>query len=488
MRKLLRLQALLLGLLLLFSGCGLVEFTVAEDTRPQRETTPPRDTSAPPDIEIPPRVLEDYRGLADGYLAQVAAGGYDFKAASFFIATPRPTSLIPLDEDSYSLTKLGRNQDVENALNVVITTQEVDENTYLTSVKNSIESDEYFSDLLLLPQKTLGAFASEGLLINLRSMPLLDLTRPYYNASSVAAGTVGYKTYAAAGSASLEESTLNGVYFNRDLFTANGLGDPCRLVYDGTWTWDAFFTLSESVGTINAGAAQPVSSYSYQYSADMLASAVFFSAGGTYVSSVAGFEPAVVLSDEDAGRANVVTRLFSDMNSHTDTASGLARFSEGGALFMPDRLFILSWMANSSLNWGILPFPKYDYAQSGYVSLVNSDALLFAVQKNTVEARKASVVMSALNAASFGVINEAFVSYNMNHVLRDNGSANMLELILFSPVYDFAFSFSETLPSTFAATAGGIRSLSEGKTTFRAILNRIPAAEKEITNAMKGLS
>ena len=57
---------------------------------------------------------------------------------------------------------------VEEAVHVRLAVSVVDENSFPDMVRQSVQADEYFSDLLLIPQKQLGTFAASDSLINLR--------------------------------------------------------------------------------------------------------------------------------------------------------------------------------------------------------------------------------------------------------------------------------------------------------------------------------
>ena len=68
---------------------------------------------------------------------------------------------------------------------------------------------------------------------------------------------------------------------------------------------------------------------------------------------------------------------------------------------------------------------------------------------------------------------------SMNDLLRDNDSANMLEIIARSRTYDFALAFGPANTNLTSATFGGMSDLSDG-TGFSSICKRISAADKEL--------
>ncbi len=464
------------------SGCGIVIFSdpTAVDPPGTDAASPGTQAPVPGTTAAVTKVHNAYAAYAEAYLARIAAERNDFEGATVFLASPRDSLLLPGDEaNAYNAALAARNQSVEETLHVRLAVSAVEEAAFADMVHQSVQADEYFSHLLLIPQKQIGVFAANASLMNLRSVPFLDLSLPYFDADSIPAATAGSVVYAAAGPASFEETTLSAVYFNRGMLEAGGLDLPYRLVYDGKWTWDAFFAYTAAVSSLDADGETPAS-FSSQYAASNLPATVFFSEGGRFVRSERGAAPVLAYSVEgDAERAALLARLFADPARHRDAESGVSVFHTGRSLFLLDRLYLMSWMPNSVQRWGILPFPKAAEEQPSYRSLASDDALFFAVQRNSVEAETASAVLRALNAASYGVLSEAYVDTAMNTLLRDNDSANMLELIAFSRTYDFAYSFGPSLRELAFATYAGFAELAGG-TPLSSFVYRIASANNAL--------
>lgn len=489
-RPLCAMVALLLSAALSLSGCGIILLGdgVPDDTRAPDDGETSRVESVTTDDGASSILKMDqteaYQALSDAYLERISETGYTFDGESFFIATPR-TELLESDAsaDIYSAAIYRRNQRVEDALHIRLSASLTDETAYLDLLSASILADEYFADLLLIPESGIGSFAVGDVLMNLRSVPLLDLTEPYFFAGSVSAATAGNVIYAVAGEASFEPTSLSAVFFNCDLFRENGVEIPYERVYDGTWTWDAFFASCAAVEGINAYAEAHgigrFSSYATQYAAELLPMMVYATGGTQTVASPPGSTPTVSISAEDGDVLDVIVRLYDEPNAYANDANGVSRFYSGKSLYLIDRLYLTSWMPDSAQNWGILPLPKVYEEQEGYISLAADDALFFAVPKNTVDAARVAVVLSALNAASYGVLRESYVNYAMNTLLRDNDSANMLDIICASPAYDFALAFAHTVPSLSEATTLGLAGLGDGLSRS-ALLNRASAANRQL--------
>ena len=487
-RRSYRKLAWLLSAMLFLQSCSLIiindptaDVDDPADTGDSMETVEPADPTLG---YVPPKVDTEKtnQAYAAAYLKSVADNGYDLDGATVFLSVPYESVIGDESQpDVYSRAKHERNRAVEEALGIRLATTLTDSNALFDALQASIKSDEYFADLILLPQKDIGTFAAANLLFNLRSAPFLDLTQPYFDAASAEAATAAHKTYAVAGPASFEETSLSAVYFNRSLMELHGLDLPYASVYSGEWTWDEFFRYCAAVSTINGSLDTKIHSYSTQYAAPYTPSNVFFSCGGSFVDSRAGTTPRIAFSQENSAAADVVSRLFADLNRNRDTENGLNQFYTGQSLFLLDRVYLMSWIPGSEDDWGILPLPKLNAEQKNYVSLTDESALFFAMQKNTVNAETASIVLSALNAASYGVLTDAYIDLALRDMLRDNDSANMLEIIANSRTYDFALAFGPANDSLVAATVGGMIDLSNG-VRYSTVCGRIAAADKQLAS------
>jgi len=478
--------ALLLSAAFLLSGCGIVIIDSPADTA--ADTVHGDDSPAPLPAETFPEVTKidnasAYKAASEAYLASVPTA--DYNGASVFITAPRTDAIDPLDTaDSYAAAKHKRNQAVESGWNVHLVTAAAEEATFPALVRDSVLAEEYYSDLLMIPQYQLGTFYADSTLLNLRSLPFLDLAQPYFDADSIEAASVGNAVYGAAGPASFEESTLTAVFFNRDLFSQYELTLPYDKVYEGTWTWDVFFAYSKAISDINGENGTSYSAYATQYAAEMLPSVLFFSTGERFVKK-GDAAPVIAYSADSEPAASVISTLFKDKGMHKDINSGLSRFHEGNSLFLIDRLYLMSWMINGANSWGVLPMPKATEKQADYVSLADECVLFFATPKNNVHAERTAHILSALNAASYGVISDAYVTNAVRHVLRDNDSANVLDILIRTRTYDFAFSFGHTEPLLANATFDGMKDIAAG-TAFSSVAKRIPNANTQLSKKFPG--
>ena len=448
MNKIIKTAALLLSVLMILalSSCALhFNFPKGEPEETEGEETTAdagAEEAKKPDYVI---IENDFTNTVTKHLASI--GKADFEGATVMIATPK-ASLVSEDEGGLVMADMVafRNGLVEDKFNVAICAKSVDADTMFTEVSNAERAGDYYADILMVPQYYVAQYATSGLLFNLCSLPFFDFSAGYNIESGVSVAVGASNGYAIGGNATLDPDTLPAVFFNRELVKAAGLEDPYSLVRDGKWTWDKFFEYTAAVSVINEARAaeglETVYSYGVQNLATALADVIYVSEGNGFITAGRGVRPTVTVNyDESLHAMTTAQTLYNDTNKNYNSLEAINNFASGGSMFLIDRLDTAKLISNSGAVWGVLPLPKGSAEQENYKSLVSSDGLLFAVPAGCNNAETVSRVISGLNAASMGYINDAYVTDLMYYYLRDNDSVEMVEKICYSAYYDMAYTF-----------------------------------------------
>lgn len=418
--------------------------------------------------------------MAEKYLSDLPQR--DFDGAVFFITTP-DTDYIDPDNTESNVSKkiIERNRIIEDQYNISVITSLTDASTILREVKNAVASDSYYTDLMMIPVYMTGQFRMAKVLMNLRSLPFLDLDAPYFNRESAAMTSGGYETYGVAGYASLSPSAFSAVYFSRDIVKEAGMAMPYSLVTAGKWTWDKFFEYTSAVTDINGQGEKRLYTVGSQNNASRIADLIFASCGNTYVSAAEKSVPKISFTSASAQYAvNTAHKILTDPDAVMDsTAGAISCFTNGEMLFLVEYLYVMPWMTNSAADWGVLPLPTENEGDA-YRTLVSNNELIFTVPANHTNGEMASVILSALNAGTYGYLYDEYVENNMIHVLRDNDSVNMLETILKTASFDFALAFGNAYPSISAGTYGLIRNAAVSND----LAERYPEAVEKASNTL----
>ena len=425
-----RLFALLLAIILLlsFMSCGrIIIEDISRDGVDASYDTETEEISVPE--TVPCAEFDKYSGdggkrQAQKYLDELK--NTDCDGLTLFIGTPSSDYISP-DDGATELSRfvIERNVAVEQPVNVKLVTAKVNCNTMARELKQSSLAGTGRYDILMLPLNDVGRFAVDGSLIDMQKSSSIDLDKSYFNISSAKAASFGNAVYAVAGDASIMPTSLPAVFINPEILRDSGF-DPEKIYADvlsGEWTWDDFIEYSESVGAI-----EMFNTVTSQSMAGSFADSVFVAAGNSYltygddgVASV-GYDPG---SARDA--VSYISAIMSDPSASVSAdRNSIGDFAAGRTAFAFEYLYVMSWLINSDAHWSVLPMPK-STEKGSYRSLMPADTLMFAIPK-----------------------------YNMNHVLRNNDSVNMLDIILDSAVFDRGVTYGEKYPSL-AAIAGLVR-------------------------------
>ncbi len=401
----------------------------------------------------------DKKALSEQYLSELPQRDYD--GAVFFITTTDKSFIAP-DDTGNTVSRLAmiRNANVEEMLNINLIVTVADSGTMLTDLKNAIASDSYYTDLLMLPIYTVGSFRMADTLINMRTLPFFDLDKPYFNAMSSDMTSGGYSTYGVAGDASISPSSFSAVFMNKTVISEAGanIDEIYSSANNGTWTWDMYLSVVDKVKLLNENSGTAYYTTTAENTASRLTDLVFKSSGNDYISAGVRRVPIVGYTVKSTKKTmENLYKLYNDDSRITDSSAGAINiFSKGESAFLIEYLDVMPDIASSCAEWTLLPLPKED-ERDEYRTLIANTESVFAVPINHTNGEFAAITLSYLNAASYGYIYDEYVEYNMYHVLRDNNSVNMLDLILDTPTFDFAFAFGNAYPTIAQATYQLIR-------------------------------
>ncbi len=429
----------LLSLLLsaaLMSGCGIiiVNSPAAAETEAENLTD---DTTSYEVAEYDSYVSKD-NIMARRYLKSIPKK--DYEGSVFLITSAKEGVVAPAENSGAVISSklLARNESVGNYFNLSISAKTAKPEDMLADISANVKSGTYFSDIIFIPQAYIYQFMVPGYLTNLTSMPSLDLKADYFYSSSIEAAGAAGKTYALAGPATISEDSLSCIFFNKALVKTAGLQSPYELVDSGEWTWDKFGEYLKSATALKCY------SFGTQNAQIYFADLMYFSSGGKFTNSVEGGYPTVAMDKTFGTKITEKTAsLLADPGYYSDSMSAIERFNSGEMMFLVDNLSTSYTLANSSVDWGVLPLPKNDTKQEKYLSYVNpEEAMFMAVVPTVTDTDKVSKVMSVMNIMSYGDLADYYISNAMNYCLRDNASCRMMSHVFKNPVYDFAYTFS----------------------------------------------
>ncbi len=450
MKNTTRILSLLLAALTLAVSCGQSgssgETSAAETTTSSVETEPSEYVK--PDVSYAGEKLRVFQSIS---------AAPRWTASTYSDIRCEEENGDPINDAQYR-----RNRKVEEALGLEIEIIENhlgdgNRNTKDSIVKNVMANDD-FADLVFPwgdDYKTL--LAEENYVIDLRDISTLNFDASWWDQSAIEAFTFGGTTKALTGDISIFTSfSPIMLFFNKNVADQFGMNDMYDLVREGKWTYDKMKENCIKVaGDINGDTVMDESDrYGMLEQSGMVAD-MLISGGVRFTERDSnGVLQAVLNSERTATQVEEYVTFLNDASinncsQHFDDKYGnvfyelhVPMFANDQALFNYQQLLIAFELRSMQTDYGILPFPKWDEEQEDYyVSISNSWVTLVSVPGTTPLDRYDMIghALDALGYYSQQYVTPAFVDTTVRtKSLRDEDSAEMLEIILDNVVYDIA--------------------------------------------------
>ncbi len=308
------------------------------------------------------------------------------------------------------------------------------------------------------------ALAKDGIFYNLLELTdytdgYLNFDQPWWNQSMTEELAAFGALFFAGGSLTITQVTAGGcVFFNRDffneLFPEEGDATLYQLVRDGKWTADKMaayvaegWTDVNSNGVIDDGDAVGTRNHAIGKAAGHM-DAWIVAMGLRFTQTNVYGEPELALLSGNVFPAYEKVRNIFGNNPGAYLTTNQANetcFENGNMMFLAGVLGHGSELRNTTVNYGVLPIPKYDEAQDDYYTGFGNDASALAICSNLDSDRAAmvSAVLEVLSAESYKQVLPAYYETVLKgHYSREQADAEMYDKILGSFVFSFGFAYS----------------------------------------------
>lgn len=299
----------------------------------------------------------------------------------------------------------------------------------------------------------ISTMATEGMLYDLASIATVDTTTDWWNSDSMENLTVGGKQFYAVNDYMIPDP--NAVIFNRDFIKVYDLEDPYDIVREGDWTFDTMISMMKTVTTDNGDGQWDINDTygfgcpndwfltSFVYSADLLL--LKKDADDLYTLAFGMNERTIKLADKLDVLLNGpdtflygFTHDFPGYNGYDETKS--LSIKKGRTLFGLVTLNDLHTYRDTTVDFGLLPYPKLDSEQENYISLDWSG--LMCVPASVKNPEMVGEVIELLAYYSDEEVLPAYYDLVLGEKLsRDEDSKEMLDIIFDGIVYDAGMNY-----------------------------------------------
>ena len=435
--------AMLVAALLLMSGCGE---TATENTETAAETAADVVETTPEETKLLPDLPEaDYEGYSFRMLTK---GLYNVHWRSIDAVAEELTG-EPINDAVFN-----RNTSISETFNVKFEEMTHSDMNPTPLAQKLIQAGEDGFDVLLHGNQA-NSLITGGMLLDLHTIPYMDLTKPWYDQNANASLSIGGMLHVTAGDmTTMDNNATWCLQFNKALAEDLNIGDIYAMVQEGTWTIDVLMAAVEQAsqdlngdGTHDEFDQWGIEGEAFNTMALMMGSGIQafekdaddmpVLAIGTehYINT---FQKAVAIN------GNMDTCLYVDNYSSKYSGDAVWSdcmdkcFAEGRSLFNFAGLNRVTLFREMETDFGILPIPKWDEAQEEYRNVVSLYcAALIYVPKTAGNTERTGVILEALNAESMYTLTPAYYEVTLKtKTARDEESSAMLDIIFGSRVYD----------------------------------------------------
>jgi len=295
----------------------------------------------------------------------------------------------------------------------------------------------------------------QGLVIDLNTISTLNTEASWWDQNEVEAFTYNGALNTLTGNISLY-STFAPIHFfyNKDIAEANSFDNMYDMVRAGTWTWDKVFEYSTMV-------ARDLNGDNKMDQSDMYGTALqggllyegLIASGGNYAKKNSKGEIELVLNSErtisvvekivpflNDIKINSVANKYNSQYTNPYYEMHLPMFKNNQILFNWNQLLISFELRAMDADYGILPNPKFDEEQACYHTPISlSWATMLCVPTTNNRLDMTGHVLDALGYYSQQYVTAEFIDTTVRYKsLRDDDSAEMLEIVLANKTWDMA--------------------------------------------------
>jgi len=449
MEKICLILAVILFAGLFFVSCGGSDNnTGVKPTDSQDENA---DGSPDPVEPVTERILPDVPDDKD-------YGGYEFN----IIANDKAWNEHWYSRDIYVESENGdtiddavyyRNRAIEEKYNITI--KGIFSANQLGDSRKSIKAGDNTYDVLSIPlQGSTSALAQEGMLLDLKKVPYIDLEKPWWDQRANRQLSIGNKLlYSISDLLIIDKDALFIFLFSKDIIREQGFEDPYQLVRDGKWTVDKMWDMAKAVtqdlngdGVMDDSDKYGLITQTHTIHGNVVGCGHFIITKDNDDIPVLNIaDPVIFASFEkwiNIMNDRVNTIVAQDwQNKYTGYAiwdQQLDMLIEKRALWLYTGMNRVTMLREAECNFGILPDPKHDESQSEYHNAVYAGCTTaVSIPITAPDVERTGMILEALTAESYYTLRPAYYDISLkSKLMRDDESGEMLDLIFATRCYD----------------------------------------------------
>ncbi len=293
--------------------------------------------------------------------------------------------------------------------------------------------------------------ASTGYLLDMNDIKYINLDQPWWNQNAKEALSFYDCVYFCSGDITTgDDRCISVLLFNKTLIEQFDLDNPYDDVRAGTWTMDKMIENCKAVtGDIDGNGKQDeFDRWGFTFWQDAIFSMIL-GTGATVGKTDEDGVPTYTANDNffiDAYNKvlELVDKQYSYNQKFDAQNGGYNHWGAGNALYYWGMVSSVIGQRSSEIDFGIIPMPKYSEDQDRYYSEANAySTTLISVPMTVTDPDRSGLILEALAAYGKQEISPVYLdTLVMVKSVRDEDSAEMLQLIFDSQVFDVGYFFN----------------------------------------------
>ena len=272
-----------------------------------------------------------------------------------------------------------------------------------------------------------------------------NLENPWWDRNSVGATTINNKYYALVGDATINSLlAVNLVAFNKTIVNNFILDNPYELVTNNEWTFSKMVSMAKDIAdeTLDGESGMsPDDRWGLYYTRDCV-QGLLNSCGVKMVEANANGELNLAVTTYTSQIQDILTVLYDmtyavDVLSEEQRGTAYPSFDVGRVLFRMMAAHNASELRNYSVDYGLLPYPKYTETANYAPTATSSFFSFLAIPKNNEDHDNSVKFLEAFSAQGYQRVRPQFYeNMLLRKVGRDEESYDMLKFIFENLTYD----------------------------------------------------
>ncbi len=317
---------------------------------------------------------------------------------------------------------------------------------------------------------------TEGLLYNFLNLENIDLDAEWWD-QGTKSFNIADSIWFMNGSSNVDDDLTTFILmFNTEMYDdlfPNEDKTLYEIVDDNDWTLAKFSEYIQSASADNGDNIWDENdTYGLVTTGDFGIS-IFYGSGLKYITCKEGEDPYISFDDNDKQIAiNILedvipfyTNRYAYMN--TDVAKPMTIFTGGRSLFYCEIIDYIVRYCNPLMeeDYGVLPVPKYDAKQDGYIGWTHAISSSMSIANNVTDPEEIGTLIEGYAILSQKYVTPAFYDKVLDHQsVRDEESSEMLRMVLANRTYDLAAYYTDMgLTGVFSGCFAGLNTNFESK-------------------------